>query len=148
MKLEEQIKTDLKEAMKSGDAQTRDVLRMLTSEIKNEAIKAQRELDDQAVLAVVRRSIKGRKDAMEQFIAGGRADLAEKEKSELPILEKYMPDMMSEAEIEAAVKDVLVGMDDAAKKNFGLVMKEVMNRTAGRADGSQVSAVVKKTLIG
>ena len=148
MKLEEKIKEDLKEAIRQGDSATRDVLRFLTSDIKNEAIKVRRELEDKDVLGVLKKNIKSRKDSIEQFVKGGREDLAEKEKAELSILEKYQPEQMSEEQIESIVKDVVGRMDEKDAKNFGLVMKEVMKETDGRADGSLVSAVVKKTLIG
>lgn len=148
MGLESRIKEDLKEAMKKGDSVTRDVLRMLASDIKNEAIKLRRELDDKDVLGVLRRNIKARKDSIEQYAAGGREDLAEQEKGELEVLEKYQPAQMSEEEIRSAVKDAIgaLGEDDA--KNFGLVMKETMKATEGRADGALVSKIVKETLNG
>lgn len=148
MKLEEQIKNDLKEALKAGNAETRDVLRVLTSDIKNEAIKAQRELEDKDIVGVLKRGIKSRKDSIEQFISGGRADLAEKEKAEVSILEKYVPEQMSEQEVEDIVREVVDKMNPASAKNFGLVMKEVMKEIDGRADGALVSQAVKKTLMG
>jgi uncharacterized protein YqeY len=148
MKLEEQIKEDLKDAIKSGDGEKRDVLRFLSSDIKNEVIKTRKELEDKDVLAVVRKNIKSRKDSIEQFTKGGRADLAEREQAELSILEKYMPEQMSEEEVEVIVKKTVEKMDAEQAKNFGLVMKEIMKETDGRADGAVVSAVVKKTLIG
>jgi uncharacterized protein YqeY len=147
MELEEKIKDDLKEAIKTGDALKRDVLRFLTSDIKNEFLKTRKELDDKGVLAVVRKNIKSRKDSIEQYVAGGRDDLAEKEKNELSILEKYMPPEMSEDEIEIAVRNAVAKIDTGSAKNFGLVMKEVIKETEGRADGSLVSKIVKKTLI-
>lgn len=148
MKLEEKIKEDLKEAIKAGNGDVRDVLRFLTSDIKNEVIKTRKELEDKEVLAVVRKNIKSRKDSIEQFTKGGRADLAEKEQAELSILEKYMPEQMSEEEVEVIVKKTVEKMDAQQAKNFGLVMKEVMKETEGRADGGVVSKIVKKTLIG
>ncbi|MFA7170074.1 MAG: GatB/YqeY domain-containing protein [Candidatus Paceibacterota bacterium] len=147
MELEYKIKEDLKEAIKCGDNFTRDVLRFLTSDIKNEGIRTREELDDKEVLAVVRKNIKSRKDSVEQFTKGGRADLAEKEKAELVVLEKYVPSEMSEDEIAAVVRRVLEKTDAEATKNFGLVMKEVMKEIDGRADGAVVGGIVKKTLI-
>jgi len=148
MELEEKIKSDLKEALRAGDGATRDVLRFLSSDIKNEAIRVRKDLEDKEVLAVIRKNIKSRKDSVEQFMAGGRADLAEKERAEIEILEKYMPTMMTEQEVEAVVKDVIGKMDAEAAKNFGMVMKEVVKAVDGRADGGMVSQLVKKTLIG
>lgn len=148
MTLEEKIKADLKEAIKSGDDTTRDVLRFLSSDIKNEAIKLRKELEEKDVVNVIKRGIKSRKDSVEQYTNGGRADLAEKEQKEISVLEKYMPEQMSEDEIKAIVQKVIQNMDATQAKNFGLVMKEVMKETEGRADGSVVSKVVKETLVG
>jgi uncharacterized protein YqeY len=148
MQLEEQIKNDLKDAIKSGESATRDVLRLLTSDMKNEAIKTRLELEDKDVLAVLKKNIKSRKDSIEQFIAGGRADLADKERAELSIIEKYMPPEMGAEEVEKIVKDTITKMDAASTTNFGSVMKAVMKAVDGRADGSVVSQTVKKALIG
>ena len=148
MELEDKIKEDLKEAMKKGDGETRDVLRSLTSDIKNEFIKTRKELEEKDVLNVIRRNIKSRKDSIEQFLAGGREDLAEKEKAELVILERYQPAQMSEDEIRSAVKSAVARLDEKDAKNFGIVMKETMKDTEGKADGALVSKIVKETLIG
>lgn len=148
MELEDKIKEDLKEAMKKGDSETRDVLRSLTSDIKNEFIKTRKELEEKDVLNVIRRNIKSRKDSIEQFLAGGREDLAEKEKAELVILEKYQPAQMSEDEIRVAVKSAVARLEEKDAKNFGIVMKETMKDTEGKADGALVSKIVKETLIG
>lgn len=148
MELESKIKEDLKEAMRKGDSVTRDVLRMLTSDIKNEAMKFRKELEDKDVLSVVRKNIKSRKDSIEQFVNGGREDLADKERKELAILEKYQPEQMSEDEIRSAVKKAMEGLDEKGAKNFGLVMKESMKAIEGRADGVLVGKIVKETLIG
>jgi len=148
MELEDKIKEDLKEAMKKGDSETRDVLRSLTSDIKNEFIKTRKELEEKDVLNVIRRNIKSRKDSIEQFLAGGREDLAEKEKAELVILEKYQPVQMSEDEIRVAVKNAVARLEEKDAKNFGIVMKETMKDTEGKADGALVSKIVKETLIG
>jgi uncharacterized protein YqeY len=148
MELESKIKEDLKEAMRKGDNVTRDVLRMLFADIKNEGIKLQKEPDDKDVLGVVRRNIKARKDSIEQYTAGGREDLAEQEKGELAVLEKYQPAMMSEEEIRSAVKSAIGNLSETDARNFGLVMKETMKATEGRADGTLVSRIVKEALNG
>ena len=148
MELESKIKEDLKEAMRKGDSVTRDVLRMLTSDIKNETMKVRKELEDKDVLGVVRKNIKSRKDSIEQFVNGGREDLADKEREELAILEKYQPEQMSEDEIRSAVKKAIESLDEKEAKNFGLVMKESMKAVEGRADGVLVGKIVKETLIG
>lgn len=148
MELESKIKEDLKEAMRKGDNVTRDVLRMLTSDIKNEGIKLQKELDEKDVLGVIRRNIKARKDSIEQYAGGGREDLAEKEKAELEVLERYQPAQMSEEDIRGAVKNAIANLGEDDAKNFGLVMKETMKATEGKADGALVRRIVKETLNG
>lgn len=148
MELENKIKEDLKEAIKKGDTNVRDVLRMLSSDLKNEFIKSRKELEDKDVLGVVRRNIKIRKDAIDQFVQGGREDLAAKEKEELAILERYQPQQMGEDEIRSTVKGVVTRMEGADAKNFGMVMKEAMKEMEGKADGALVSKIVKETLIG
>lgn len=148
MTLEEKIKTDLKNAIKTGDEATRDVLRFINSDIKNEEIKLRKDLEEKEVINVIKRGIKSRKDSIEQFLKGGREDLAEKERAEVSVLEKYMPQQMSESEIEAVVNEVVKEMAPDQVKNFGLVMKEVMKRVDGKADGAAVSNAVKKTLAG
>jgi len=148
MELEDKIKEDLKEAIKKGDTTVRDVLRMLSSDIKNEFIKNRKELEDKDVLGIIRRNIKSRKDAIDQFTQGGREDLAAKEREELAVLEKYQPQQMSEDEIRSAVQRVVARMEGADAKNFGMVMKETMKEIEGKADGALVSKIVKETLIG
>jgi len=148
MKIEEKIKEDLKTAMKGGDKAKVEVLRGISSDIKNEIINKQKTLEDSDVVAIVKKNIKSRKDSIEQFSKGGRKDLAEKEKAEVIILEEYMPEQMGEAEVESIVKKVVAEMNDTEVKNFGLVMKAVMKETEGKADGNLVSGIVKKTLIG
>jgi uncharacterized protein YqeY len=147
MEIENRIQSDLKEAIKSGDSFTRDVLRLLSSDIKNKAINDRKELTDEDVLAIVKKNIKSRKDSIEQFTKGGREDLAAQERSEVELLEKYMPEQMGQQQIEEIVKKVLSEMDASESLNFGIVMKKVMVEIQGKADGSVVSEIVKKALI-
>lgn len=147
MEIESRIQSDLKEAIKGGDSFTKDVLRLIVSEMKNKIINDRKEvLSEDDVLAVLKKNIKSRKDSIEQFVKGGREDLAERERKEVMLLEKYMPEQMSEEQIAEIVKSVVSGMDPAESKNFGLVMKKVMSELNGQADGSLVGAIVKKTL--
>lgn len=148
MKTENRVQSDLKQAIKSGDSFTRDVLRLLSSDIKNKAINERKELSEEEVLLIVKKNIKSRRDSIEQFSKGGREDLASHERAEVELLEKYMPEQMSDQQIEEIVKRVLSEIDASESANFGVAMKKVMAETGGKADGGTVSEILKKALIG
>ncbi|MEI8061733.1 MAG: GatB/YqeY domain-containing protein [bacterium] len=147
MSLHEEIKGQIKEAMMAKDAVRLTTLRGLVSAFTNELVATQRKpqdfLNDEEVLAVIRRNVKQRKDSIEQFTSGGRPDLAESEQAELLVLEKFLPQMMSRDDIKAVVeaKKAELGIDDKSKQ--GLLMKAVMTELKGKADGSDVKAVVE-----
>ncbi len=146
MSLYETIKTDLKEAMKAKDAARLNVVRGILSAFTNELVATgktpQDAVDDELALKVLTRAAKQRKDAIEQFEAGGRADLAENEKVELAMLEKYLPQLMSETDIKKIVdaKKTEMGVTDKAKAGqfVGALMKELK----GKADGMLVKKIV------
>lgn len=148
--IQEQIKGEMKEAMKAREAARLTTLRGLLAAFTNEAVakgyKPDQPLTDEEALAVIRRAVKQRQDAIAQFAAGGRADLAENEKIELALLEKYLPQMMPREEIRkiAVVKKAELGITDRSQmgKFIGTLMKEF----AGRADGAEVKAVVEELL--
>lgn len=146
-KLLEQINQDLKEAMKSKEADLTSVLRMLISAIRNKEITlrkdGQAELSDEQVLEVISSEVKKRRDSIEAYISGGRQELADKENSEIKILEKYLPEQMSDEELEKVVKEVI----GAGDENFGKVMGQVMAKVKGKADGGKVGEMVKKLLV-
>lgn len=147
--LKEQIIADLKNAMKTGDAARRDVLRMLDSAIKNVEIeKKKREtgLSEEEILEVIARSVKQRQDSIRQFEEGGRQDLAEKEKAELEFILPYLPAQLSQEEVEAVVKNVIAELGLSAPSDLGKVMGEAMKRLKGQADGNVVRAVAQKLL--
>ncbi len=147
MSLHEQIKGQIKEAMMAKDTVRLTTLRGLVSAFTNELVATQRKpqdfLTDEEVLAVIRRNVKQRKDSIQQFTSGGRADLAESEQAELTILEKFLPQMMSRDDIKAVVdaKKTELGIND--KSQVGLLMKTVMTELKGKADGMDVKAVVE-----
>ncbi|MEA1937090.1 MAG: GatB/YqeY domain-containing protein, partial [Patescibacteria group bacterium] len=122
MTLKEKIKSDLKDAMKSGDGVTRGVLRLLSSDIKNEEIAGKKELANDDVLKIIKKDIKRHKESIEQYRAGGRKDSEEQEKKELGILEKYLPEQMSEDEIRKIVSEVVKKLGAASDADFGKVM--------------------------
>lgn len=146
MSLHEQIKGEIKEAMKAKDAVRLSVVRGMVSAFVNELVATSKApdavLDDEGVLKVIKRLSNQRKDSIEQFVAGGRPELAETEKAELAILEKYLPTLMSREEIGfiARAKKAELGVTDKAKAGqlTGAIMKEL----AGKADGADVKAVV------
>lgn len=146
MTLHEQIKASIKEAMMAKDAVRLTVLRGLSTAFTNEALNlgkhAQDFLSDEETLAVIRRALKQRKDSIEQFVSGGRPELAEDEKAELAILEKFLPQMMSRDDIAkvAEVKKAELGVTDKTKT--GLLMNAIMKELKGKADGADVKAVV------
>lgn len=149
MTLQEQIRNDLKEAMRSGDVTRRDVLRMLESAVKNTAIekKLEREtIDDSVVLEAIRRAVKQRKDSIEQFEQGNRADLAEKEKLELDILTTYLPASLGDDAIREIAARVIAEVGASLPSDFGKVMGKVMQATEGRAEGDAVKKIVQELL--
>lgn len=149
MTLQEQIRADLKNAMRSGDALRRDVLRMLESAVKNVAIekKLEREsVDDGIVQDVIRRSVKQRRDSVEQYTQGGRADLAEKELQEIAVLQQYLPQALSEDELRTLVSKAVEESGVIAMSDFGKAMGKAMQAVSGRAEGDAVKKVVQELL--
>ena len=144
--LEETIKTDLKDAMRAGDALKRDTLRMLIAAMKNERIERGEDLDEDAVMAVVRRGVKSRKDSAQQYRDADRADLAEKEEAEIDVLEGYLPQQMDEAATAAAVEAVIAETGASGKGDIGKVMKGVMAKHKGLVDGKLVNRLASERL--
>lgn len=140
------IEGDLKTAMKSGEKRRVSTLRFLLAALKNEKIQAQRELTNEEIEAALRRSVKQRKDSIEQYGRGGRQDLVDAETEELAILEGYLPKGLSEADIEAALKEVIAEKNLSSQKDVGLAMKELMARHKGRVDGKQAQEIARRLL--
>src|SRR5262249_22297115 len=140
------IEEDLKAAMKAGEKRRVATLRLLLANLKNERIQAQRALTDEDVEAVLRRAVKQRKDSIEQYGKGRRQDLVDAETEELGILEGYLPKGMSDAEVEAALREVIREKTLASAKDVGLAMKELMARHRGRVDGKQAQAIARRLL--
>lgn len=142
----EKIQGDLKTALKEKKEAQVSTLRLLLSEIHNRQIEKQSELNDEDILAVIRRSVKQRQEAVEAYQKGSRNDLAEKEKEESAILSKYLPQEMSGEELEKVVKEVIGGLGEVGPGDFGRVMGAVMGRVKGQIDGAKVTEVVKKLI--
>ena len=144
----ETIGSDMKGAMRSGDTLRRDVLRFLVSALKNEALEKRKplqELSDDEAIAVVRRSVKQRKDSIEQYQSGGREELAEKEQKEKEILEAYLPALLDESVIRAAVGQALRETGATSPRDLGKVMGVAMKLASG-APGDEVRRVVLEQL--
>lgn len=149
MSLKQTIFADMKEAMKAGDAAKRDTLRMLDSMIKNveiEKMKRETGLSDEETQEVIARAVKQRRDAVAQFVSGGRPELAEKENAEIAILMGYMPEQMSEDKVREIVKEVVVASGATSKADIGKVMGAAMGRLKGQADGNLVKKIVEEEL--
>lgn len=145
--LEEKIMSDYKEAMKAKDSLKSTVLSCLRAEFMNTALaKKKDKLDDNDCIAVIRKQIKSRQDSIEQFTAGNRPELAEKEKKEFEILKAYLPVEMPVEEIKKAIEEIIVSTGAQGMKDMGKVMKEVNAKIAGKADSKTVSDLVKERL--
>ena len=137
--LKSKIEVDFVKAMKNKDPLRVDTLKLIRSEIKNFEIETGGELSDEQVVKVLTSEYKKRQDAMELYQKGNREDLVEKELAESEVIKAYLPEMMSKAEVEAIVDDVV---SSGSELNFGQVMGAVMAKVAGKADGKMVNEVV------
>ena len=146
MTLKEQILEDIKHYMKEKDNIALNAVRMLKSDIKNAEIAAIKELDDECIIKVVASSIKKRKDSAEIYIKNSRQDLADKELAEIKVLEKYLPAQLDDESIKAVINEVIASLDDNMKKNFGAVMKNVMEKVGSYAEGKRVIELIKGIL--
>ena len=148
MSLKDRITEDMKAAMRARQPERLSAIRMLLAAIKQREVDSRTEVDDAAVLAIVEKLIKQRKDAIAQFEAGGRADLVAKETAEANLLAEYLPQQMSEAEVAAAIDAALAELGATGSSAMGKVMGLLKPRLAGRADIGRVSALVKQRLAG
>jgi uncharacterized protein YqeY len=149
MTLKDKIISDMTAAMKAKDAVRTSTLRMVKAAIMNREKEGAGELSDDDVLKLLRSQLKQRRDSVEQYQKAGRQDLADKEISEIAVIEFYLPQAASEAEIEQAVTDAITETGATSMKEMGAVMKSVMVKLAGKnADGKTVSETVKKKLAG
>lgn len=146
MSVGSKIADDLKEAMKSGDKVRVSVLRMIRSEIKNREIDKGEALSDDDIMAVVRSFSKKAKDSIEQFSAAGRTDLSDKEEKELAVIESYLPAQLSDEDLKTLIKDVIAETGAGSMRDMGKVMKAVMAKAQGQADGKTVNSLVKEVL--
>ncbi len=134
----------MKMAMKAREAERLSVLRYLLSEIKNVEIDAKHELGDEEVIQLLRKEVKRRKEAIEQYVTAGRDDIVTKEKRELTVIESFLPKMMDREAVEAVVESVVAELGGA---DFGMVMKAAMQKLQGQADGKLVSELVRSKIL-
>ena len=140
------IEADLKEAMRERDNDRRDALRLILSSLRSAEKELQRPLTEQEELQVLQRERKKRVEAEEAFRAAGREEQADAEDYELEVLEEYMPEPLSEEELEEIVDDAIAENGATSLQDLGRVMADVMPQVAGRADGSSVSQLVREKL--
>ncbi|MFC3625493.1 GatB/YqeY domain-containing protein [Vogesella amnigena] len=148
MSLKARIADDMKTAMKARDAERLAAIRLLMAAIKQKEVDERIELDDAAVTAVIEKMVKQRRDSITQYEAGNRPDLVAKEQAELAVLQDYMPQQLSEAEIEAIIDAAIASSGAAGSKDMGKVVGAVKPQVAGRADMGAVSARIKAKLAG
>lgn len=146
MTLKARITDDMKAAMRAKDAARLSTIRMLLAAVKQREVDERRELADADVVAVIDKMIKQRRDSVSQFEAGGRADLAAAERAEIEVLAAYMPQALTEAEVDAAIAAAIAATGAAGAAGMGKVMAVLKPALAGRADLAAVSAKVKARL--
>jgi hypothetical protein len=146
MSLLKKLQEEMKSAMKSGDKERLATIRMLISEIKKVQIDSKKELSDDEIIKILQKYAKQRKDSIEQYRKAGREDLAEKEERELKIVQEFLPQPLSEEEIEQLVNEAIEETGASSMKDMGKVIKLVMEKAKGRAEGSVISKIVKEKL--
>jgi uncharacterized protein YqeY len=148
MSLKARVTDDMKNAMRAKDSARLGTIRLLLAAIKQREVDERIELDDAAISSIVEKLIKQRKDSISQFQAAGRDDLVAAEQAELVVLQAYLPEQLSSAEVEAAVTAAIAESGASSAKDMGKVMGLLKPRLAGRADMGQVSALIKAQLAG
>ena len=146
MSLKERITEDMKTAMRAKDSERLGTIRLLQSAMKQKEVDERIELDDAAIVAIVDKMIKQRKDSIAAFEQAARQDLVDKEKAELTVLSAYLPERLSAQELTAAVQAIVVELGATGPGDMGKVMGAVKTRLAGKADMGAVSAAVKAAL--
>lgn len=138
----------MKSAMRAGDVKRRDALRLLQAALKQKEVDERVELDDAAVVAVIEKMLKQRRDSIAQYEAAGRQDLADIEKFEVEILQVYMPDALSDAELNTIIDEVITSIGGDGSPKIGEVMALIKPKVAGRADMGKVSQLIKIKITG
>ncbi len=148
MSLQEEISAALKDAMRAKDEAKLSSLRLVLTAIKNREKEIRRSLEDQEVMAVISSQIKQRRESIDQYRKADREDLAQAEERELQVLQSFMPELLSESEMEKALDKIIAEVGAVSMKDMGKVMKVAVATLAGRADGRAINAMVKAKLGG
>ena len=146
MTFKDKLEQDMIRAAKAGDKVRLSALRMLKNGLHNREIDLKRELNEAEFIQLLSGMVKQRRDSIEQFEKGGRSDLVEKEEAELKVIREFMPEQMSEAELDAVIADAIRETAAAGVRDIGKVMKILMPKVTGKADGKAVGEKVKKIL--
>lgn len=148
MNLKARITEDMKTAMKAGDKPRLNVVRLIQAAVKQREVDERIELDDAQVLAVLEKMVKQRRDSVAQFEAAAREDLAAQERYEIEVIQAYLPEQLSEAELDAALREVIAETGASGPRDMGKVMAALKAKVAGRADMQALSERVKRALAG
>ena len=146
MSILEQVKDDLKQAMKSGDSVSRDTLRMMISEVNNAKISLGHEPSEDEIISVFKKESKKRREAIVEFEKAKRSDLADKEKNELKVIEQFLPEELSDDAVRSIIEEMFDSGLNKDIAEFGKIMKDLMPKINGQADGSRVSAILREYL--
>ncbi|HHV27541.1 MAG TPA: GatB/YqeY domain-containing protein [Tissierellia bacterium] len=146
MSLKKSLMEDLKTSMKNKDTLRKNTITMVRAGIKQKEVDERRELDDEDIMDIIAKQLKEKRNAIKEFDRGGRQDLVEQTEKEMEVLLKYLPEQLTEEEVEEIVKAVIEEVDAKSMKDMGIIMKNVMPKIKGRADGSVVNKVAKKYL--
>jgi uncharacterized protein YqeY len=146
MSLKTQITDDMKSAMKAGDKDRLKVVRLIMAAIQQVEVDKRTELDDAAVLSVLEKMVKQRKDSVDQFEKGGREDLASIERAEIEVLQDYLPEQLSDEELNALIDEAIAATGAESIRDMGKVMGQIRAKAAGRADMGAIGAMVKARL--
>jgi len=144
--LKEKLNEDLKKYMKEKNTLALNTVRLVIAEIKNKEVEKNSEITDEEILQIIRKQIKMREDSIQQFRSANREDLAEKEAQELEILKSYLPEDLTDEELEKIIQETIKELNASSKKDFGRVIKEVIKKVQGRADSKKISELISKKL--
>jgi len=146
MNLRQKITEDMKSAMRAGDVRRRDALRLLQAALKQKEVDERIELDDSAVIAVIEKMLKQRRDSVAQYEAAQRQDLADIEKFEMDVLQAYMPEALNDTELNAIIDEVIASLGVKESLKIGQILAVLKPRLAGQADMGKVSQLVKEKI--
>ncbi len=146
MSIKERLQQDLKESLKKKDTIRLNTIRSIINAIKNKEIDLRKEVTEEEIYAILNSLAKQRRESIEQYEKGGRQDLVDQEKRELEIILEYLPEQLSEKEIEKIVKETIEEVGASSMKDLGKVMKAIMPKVKGRADGKKVNEIVRSLL--